>query len=491
MRYITQLLVIFTLLVFVASCSDLIFDPGELDRSTLSASKTAQQDAPPASPMMVDVSTAKRAAALPTGPMKPAAPGPLVVDDDLVECPGAAYTTIQAAVDDAALMPGKDKIEVCTGTYAEDVAVGAGNDLDIKGDGVGLTTVTGAAASGAPIFLITGGSKVKIEKLTVDGLSARTGGVAYGIRYEDSDGEVKKAEVLNIRNASGSTQGIGVAFLAMAGTSKGKVEKTRVANYTRVGIFANGTGADVKVKDNTISGPVLPRVHAPNGIQISRGAKGKVEKNEVDNNPSPNPPGGAGSGILLFCADKTDIKGNTITDADLGIGIADNQDAKIEKNDITDSVFDGISLQFIGFFFGGDIGCGITPVEDNKVKDNKIDGSADTGISFANFDPANAPATPNDNKIEKNDVKDSGVDGISLFDGTANDLKKNKVKDSGDVGIRTSAGTSGNVFDANDVKGSGTLSCEDTSVGGGTAGTDNTWKKNKGQAPSSPVGICK
>ena len=270
MRYITQLLVIFTLLVFVASCSDLIFDPGELDSSTPSASKAAQQDAPPAAPMAVEVSAAKRAAALPTGPMKPVAVAPLVVDDDLVECPAAAYTTIQAAVDDAALMPGKDKIEVCAGTYAENVVVGPGNDLDIKGDGVGLTVVTGGAPTSAPIFLITGGSKVKIEKLTVDGLSARTG-VAYGIRYEDSDGEVKKAEVLNIRNASGSTQGIGIAFLAMAGTSKGKVEKTLVDNYTRVGIFANGTGADVEVKDNTISGPVLPRVHAPNGIQISRG----------------------------------------------------------------------------------------------------------------------------------------------------------------------------------------------------------------------------
>src|SRR5712692_6800589 len=51
-----------------------------------------------------------------------AAGGPqLVVDDDKVECPNAAFTRIQDAVDAAS--PGAT-IRVCKGNYAEQVAIG-------------------------------------------------------------------------------------------------------------------------------------------------------------------------------------------------------------------------------------------------------------------------------------------------------------------------------------------------------------------------------
>jgi pectin methylesterase-like acyl-CoA thioesterase len=49
------------------------------------------------------------------------AKAPLVVDNDKVECPKAAFTTIQAAVN--AATPG-DTIRVCAGVYAENVVIG-------------------------------------------------------------------------------------------------------------------------------------------------------------------------------------------------------------------------------------------------------------------------------------------------------------------------------------------------------------------------------
>jgi pectin methylesterase-like acyl-CoA thioesterase len=52
-------------------------------------------------------------------------PSRLVVDDDRVQCPDAPFTTIQSAVDAAM---SRDHIDVCPGTYVEQVTIGTGKD---------------------------------------------------------------------------------------------------------------------------------------------------------------------------------------------------------------------------------------------------------------------------------------------------------------------------------------------------------------------------
>lgn len=380
----------------------------------------------------------------------------VVVDDD----GGEDFTTIQDAVDS-----GAEKIIIRAGTYAENVTIPGGSDVTLEGSGVGATNVTGVAGTNGPIIDVLPGSKVVIKELTVDGGSAMSGGTDYGIRYEESDGRIKNVEVKNIRNASGSAQGIGIRVSSSGAKAKVRVEKTIVSNYTRVGIYGNGVGVKLTVKKCDIDGPVLPRVWAPNGIQISRGAEAKVRGNEVNNNPSPNPPGGAGSGILLFCAGPTNVKNNTVRAADLGIAVADNDGAKILNNDIYDSVFDGISLQFIGLFWG-DIGCGVTPPENNLIKNNDIKDSGDTGVSLVNFDPTTISTTPNNNLIIINDIQGSAVEGIHIWDGADN-----------------------RIFN-NDISGSGSTDSVDDTSGAGTAGTANTWKNNSCSS-STPAGLCK
>jgi pectin methylesterase-like acyl-CoA thioesterase len=56
-------------------------------------------------------------------PSSSTTPGNLIVDDNLLDCPNAQYTTIQSAV--TAAVPG-DKIKVCAGTYIEQVTIPAG-----------------------------------------------------------------------------------------------------------------------------------------------------------------------------------------------------------------------------------------------------------------------------------------------------------------------------------------------------------------------------
>jgi parallel beta-helix repeat protein len=385
------------------------------------------------------------------------------VDDDGVEC-STVFTTIQEAVNS-----GAGEIRVCAGTYPENVTIGPNANLKLKGDGIGQTVVTGnIVADAGPIIYVQAGSKVDINDLTVDGGSAMTGSVVHGIRYDDANGKIENVEVLNIRDASGSSQGVGIRVQSSGPEVEVTVENSYVENYTRVGTYGNGPGVMLKVEKNTIIGPVDPRVWAPNGIQISRGAKGWVKDNLVDNNPSPNPSAGGGSGIILFCAGPTTVEKNTVTNADFGISLADQADADVHDNEILNSGFDGISLQFLGLYFS-DIGCSAVnaplPVKENDVQENYIVDSGDTGISLANFNLDTESTNPNDNRIEENNIAGSVVDGIHVFDGTDNR------------------------FEENEITSSGQTDAVDATSGGGTAGTANTWEENE-CSTSSPSGLC-
>jgi parallel beta-helix repeat protein len=64
----------------------------------------------------------------------------LTVDDDGVQCPGAAFSTIQSA--SVVALPG-DTIQVCAGTYNEDVLIGAPG-VSLLGAGANVTTIAGA-----------------------------------------------------------------------------------------------------------------------------------------------------------------------------------------------------------------------------------------------------------------------------------------------------------------------------------------------------------
>jgi parallel beta-helix repeat protein len=409
------------------------------------------------------------AAVLAAKPANSALPGGVLeVDDDRVQCPRAEYTTIQDAVDAAASSPGVHQIHVCEGTYAEDVSVGSGNRLQITGDGTGKTFVTGAVATSGPIIGALGAGQVDISHLTVDGGSAMAGDAVYGIRYTDTDGDIQDVKVLNIRNSDGKSQGIGLLVGAATASASVNVADSVVQNYTRTGIEGDGSGVHLNVAHSVVLGPVPALVWAPNGIQLSRGADGQVVNNVVSENTSPNVDAGAGSNIILFCAGSAHVYGNVVRMGDLGITIADNAGAHVRNNEIDDSGVDGISLQFIGLYFGSALGCtpSISPTQDNFVHDNRITSSSRTGISLSNFDPGSAASTPNDNTIGSNAVDTSGLDGIHVFYGEDNELKNNRIDDS-----------------------EGTDAVDDTS-GGGSAGTANIWKNNKCSS-SSPDGLCK
>lgn len=407
----------------------------------------------------------------PAGHVLVAAGGKAVVDDDGADCPDAGFTTIQDAVD-----AGAKDIDVCAGTYPENVVIGPDAHVKLEGAGTGATRLTGVAGTAGPILEIGGGSKVDVRDLTVDAESALAGDPVYGIRYTDSEGKVEHVEVLNVRNPSGGSQGVGIRVDGAPGArAKVKIKEVHVFNYTRAGIGANGEGAEMEVEKATVDGPVPPRLWAPNGVQFSRGASGSVKNSTIDNNPSPKPTGGGGSGIILLCAgDKVKVEHNTVTNADLGISLGDNAGADVHDNDVSGSNYAGISLQFIGNYYGGSQGCPGHPARTmgNRVHNNTIEGSGavDDGIDLVNFDPATIPDTPNDNRIENNRV-DGAAYGFAVY---------------GDPYW----GPAGNEFKNDRATSSPLVSCYDGTTGGGTAGTANEWKNDRGDAPAFPAGIC-
>ncbi|MEX2548215.1 MAG: right-handed parallel beta-helix repeat-containing protein, partial [Chloroflexota bacterium] len=169
----------------------------------------------------------------------------------------------------------------------------------------------------------------------------------------------------------------------------------------------------------------------------------------------------------------------------------------------------------IGILVGGFDGT--TAVTGNSVAHNDVHGTlqvsptdcggySGTGIVLYSDHRSGRPGalTITDTTVEKNDV-DLTSDTPGVVDVTAleltvagstapvisgNLISKNKLGGAPGYGIVVSDGSQNNVLEHNHVKGATVFSCEDDSVGTGTAGTANTWDKNKGDSPSLPAGIC-
>jgi hypothetical protein len=212
----------------------------------------------------------------------------LSVDDDGQDCPAAAFTSIQAAVDAAA--PG-DTVAVCAGDYAEgNGQVGTNaltitKSLSIKGAGADLVSISPKAsgptggqimesgtpdlrngigdvlvAAGAPSQPIT----VNLSGITVDGYApgGKPVAVEAGVVYLDAKGSIERSRVTNSVTSEGNTAytqpggyrgtqpGIGIVQTSAArvpqsdGTRTLKITATRVDKYNKIGVLIDGAQGD-------------------------------------------------------------------------------------------------------------------------------------------------------------------------------------------------------------------------------------------------------
>ena len=222
-------------------------------------------------------------------------PPQLVVDDDRVECPNAAFTRIQAAIDAAS--PGAT-IRICKGTYAEQLTIH--KPLTIAADS-GAVLIPGtmqqnttSLLDGTPIataILVAGTTGVSIDGLTVDGTNNGLTQCAprlFGIAFQNASGEIGHVAIRNFTLGAalgGCQSGTGIFVQSGGGgISTVEIDNSTIHDFQKNGITADEVGTQVSVHDNVVTGIGPTSGAAQNGIQIGFGAGGAISMNTVTNN---------------------------------------------------------------------------------------------------------------------------------------------------------------------------------------------------------------
>ena len=413
-----------------------------------------------------------------------------VAADFFVNCHGVPaavnFQTIQAAIDAATTRRGAREIQICRGTYAENLVIDHGGKLTLTGQSRHGVTLTGIPGTAGPIIDILGTvNQVRIAHLTVDGQAQLTadGEPIFGIR-STRGAELYRVHVRNIRDASNdNVAGLGVAFIGdccegedcegedgeRGSTLRSKVLHSDFSGNSRVSILADGCNVILEARKNHIEAPESPRL-AHDGIQVSRGARGRITHNTVRNALGTGQPSGEvaseGSGIIAFCPGdlpSTLIMDNTVRGSGVGIAIVDAGGVRATGNNLR-SNRTGIARQVIGNIFGTSP-CQL-PLSDrrNVMMNNSIRNSEEFGFHFISFDQA--VGIPENDRFFDNDIRNSGLEGGHVFEGNNLLIRDNSIR-------RTQVG-----FDL-----------VDETAGGGTSGTANIYRRNDCES-SFPDRLC-
>jgi nitrous oxidase accessory protein NosD len=330
----------------------------------------------------------------------------LLVDDDRVQCPTAAFTSIQDAIN--AANPGS-LIRVCPGTYSEQLSITKSLSIEGENGAIVLPSIMVAnttGSSGAPIaaaILVKNAANVGVEGLIVDTTSngiTECSPDLIGILYQNSSGRIEHNAVRNTKltaSLNGCQSGDGIVVQSLGGeASKVSIDDNSVHDYQKNGITGNESGTEVTITDNVVTGLGPTNGAAQNGIQIGFGAKGVVIRNTVtDNVWSPclslaNCAFNA-TGILVFESDDVRIERNSVATNQVGV-FAGGKNAKVESNNISNS------LILFGIDLAGD---------NNLASRNHVTNSGQAAVLIEG----------NNNSVQGNDLTEAPV-GILKLSGT-------------------------------------------------------------------------
>jgi hypothetical protein len=301
------------------------------------------------------VSQAELATAGPQSSASGDGPHTFIVDNDHLQCPNAAFTTIQSAV--LASGPG-DLIRVCPGTYPEQVDIGPGHDgltLFSQQPRQAIIKAPPVMTDPGDIVRIHGVQNVSVKQFVITGplpdtlfcsLMTRT-----GVRVDQgASALLRDNRITEIRSTSpalrGCQNGVGVLvgrnFEGTTGSAW--ITHNQIDRYQKGGVVVDNAGSSAAVDHNVVQhGPedVIPI--APNGIQVSRGASGQVDHNFVTENNG----AASGTGILLFQAGMglVSVDHNDVYRNDDGISLYDSDNETVAHNNSHEQLFfDGLYM---------------------------------------------------------------------------------------------------------------------------------------------------
>src|ERR1051325_870012 len=393
-------------------------------------------------------------------------------------CDNPGYQTIQDAVTDAS---SGERINVCPGTYTEQVTIPAGKDnLRLRS-----TKQWEAVIKAPPVMLppkaivrVSGAQNATILAFTVTGPGGSPcDALEYGVRVDNGgSADILGNHITEIRDDpfSGCQNGVAILVgrLAELTTGSARIMGNVIDRYQKNGPTVSNAGSHAEIVNNRILGVGPTAVIAQNGMQASGGATAEIRHNFVSGNVY-TPQTFAATGILLFGSGTVVVEHNTVSANDVGIYMFDAATgSSAPYNRARASPFHGVVV---------DGGTG------NQVAHNKTDQNRGPGIGVYDGSQQN---TLDDNSVEGNE--DSG---ILLDDGDNNTVGNNRESNNGTAGldmtdgIRVNASSADNTIHDNHLRDNVTHDCHDNSVGAGTAGTANTWTGNHG-ATELPSSLC-
>lgn len=223
----------------------------------------------------------------------------LLVDDDKTECPDAGFNKIQDAVDAAT---SGDTIQVCPGTYDEQVAIA--KPLSLVGVPRGgkdaavvqpSNVVANADFNGTPnaaMILVQDTADVTIRNITVDGINngvVCSGDFPFinGIFFRNASGRVESVVIKNLLSPEACAFGDALDILVTNGEAlQITVQDSSIHDYDVNGILGVGAGATVSAIKNVVTGRATA-VLEQRGIDLEGGAAGSIAENIVTNNFNP------------------------------------------------------------------------------------------------------------------------------------------------------------------------------------------------------------
>jgi hypothetical protein len=321
-----------------------------------------------------------------------------IVDDDGRASPPSdcgssmpTFNMIEPAVE--ASNPG-DTVNVCPGTYPEQVSVEADeNGLTLR------SLVFRAAVIKAPpvmtdpgdVVTINGAQNVTLRDFTVAGplpdtlfcsLFLRTGVRVIG----GGSAIVRGNRITEMRSASpalrGCQNGFGLAIGRQFEGQTGRVTGfgNHIDLYQKGGVYVDNAGSTLDLWATLIQGEGPTPVIAQNGIQVSRGAVARLTQNRVEDNTYTLAPAFGATGILLFIAGaNTTVSNNRVVRNDDNIGVYTTSGARILRNVLLDSTF------FDGIYMGVD-------TSNNRIEENFLRNNAEHDCHDDSVGPNNPPA---------------------------------------------------------------------------------------------------
>jgi hypothetical protein len=291
-------------------------------------------------------------------------------------CAQPGYKTVQEGITAA----GGGTVDVCAGTYTEQVTITSGVKLNaVSGVGTATLQMPSSPVQSPTECDTKAGSEEQIDEISIcTNATVSITGITvealvpletcqYGLNgIFVSGGATLKSTSQTIVGASttlnaykGCQHGLAirVGSVSKSETGHAKISNAIVSGYEKNGPTVSGPGSTMSISSSTITGEGPTPYIAQNGIEVAYGGQASIKGTDVSGNecnvPSCGATGEQASGVLYYEAAPGDkLKGSTIKENDLGVyyasakpTVSSSAEVTISKDVLTSNRYEGILLE--------------------------------------------------------------------------------------------------------------------------------------------------